>query len=297
MPDPHRIAAAPITWGVCELPDWGTVLPADRVLDEIAVAGFAGTELGPEGYLGADALQLRDALQSRRLSLVGAFCPLPLSDADGGRGSLPSAMKLATLLAEVGCATFVAADAGDERRREIAGRVTASDALAHWEPAGETLTALAERCQSLGVRVVFHPHAGTFVETEAELDSLMAVTPVDLVGLCLDTGHIAYGGGDPVAVARRHHERVRHVHLKDVSAPVLTRVKTDAVGYADAVGDDVFTPLGSGSVDFASLVHELRDYKGWWVLEQDVRLGRLRTEQDPAANVRLSLNYLRTLLT
>src|SRR5688500_1368256 len=122
LPDPHRIAAAPITWGVCELPDWGTVLPAGRVLDEIAGAGFAGTELGPEGYLGADAWQLRDALQSRRLSLVGAFCPLPLSDADGGRGSLPLAMKLASLIGEVGCATLVAADAGDERRREIAGR-------------------------------------------------------------------------------------------------------------------------------------------------------------------------------
>lgn len=272
-------------------------MPADRVLDEIAGAGFAGTELGPEGYLGADASRLRDALQSRRLSLVGAFCPLPLSDSDGGRGSLPSVTKLASLLAEVGCETLVAADAGDDRRREIAGRVAASDALGDWAPAGETLTVLAERCLPFGVRVVFHPHAGTFVETEGELDSLMAVTPDDLVGLCLDTGHIAYGGGDPVAVASRHHARVRHVHLKDVSASVLARVRNDAVGYSDAIGEGVFTPLGSGSVDFPALVQELRNYEGWWVLEQDVRLGAPWAEQDPPANARLSLDYLRTLLT
>ena len=296
MPDPHRIAAAPITWGVCELPDWGAVLPANRVLDEIAGAGFAGTELGPEGYLGADAPQLRAALESRRLSLVGAFCPLPLSDPDGGRGSLPSVMVLASLLAEVGGTTLVAADAGDERRREIAGRVTASDARADWPRAGETLAVLAERCRPLGLQVVLHPHAGTFVETQAELDALMAVAPADLVGLCLDTGHITYGGGDPVAVARRHRARVRHVHLKDVSAPVLARVRRDAVGYADAVGEDVFTPLGAGSVDFPSLMRELREYDGWWVLEQDVRLGAPWSQQDPSANARLSLDYLRTLL-
>ena len=293
-----RIAAAPITWGVCELPDWGVVLPAERVLDEIAAAGFGGTELGPDGYLGRDAADLRHALQARRLQLVGAFCPLPLTAPDGGLSALPDALRLATLLAAVGCDTIVAADAGDERRRRIAGRVGADDAHAEWGRAAETLAVLAERCRPLGVRVVLHPHAGTHVETEAELDGLLAASPADLVGLCLDTGHIAYGGGDPAAIARRHAGRVWHVHLKDVSAAVLERVRGEEIGYERAIGEDVFTPLGAGSVDFPALIDALSTsgYDGWWVLEQDVRLGPPWSEQDPAHNARRSLDYLRGLM-
>ena len=274
------------------------MLPADRVLDEIAGTGFAGTELGPDGYLGRDAAEVRSALQTRDLALVGAFCPLPLTDPDGGRSALSDALELAALLAAVGCQTLVAADAGDDRRRGIAGRVSEAEAHGAWGRAGETLATLAERCRPLSIGVVFHPHAGTYVETEAELDGLMAASPADSVGLCLDTGHIAYGGGDPVSVARRYGRRIRHVHLKDVSAAVLERVRRDAVGYERAIGEDVFTPLGAGSVDFPSLVAELEasGYDGWWVLEQDVRLGAPWSEQDPAVNARRSLDYLNTVL-
>jgi inosose dehydratase len=270
------------------------VPPAERVLDEMAAAGFAGTELGPHGYLGRDAVEVKTALSARGLRLVGAFCPLPLTDADGGKSALPDAMKLAELLAAVGCDRIVAADAGGDRRRELAGRV--AQPHGEWGAAGETLALLAERCRPLGVGVVFHPHAGTNVETESELDGLMAATPPELVGLCLDTGHIAYGGGDSVAVARRYGERVRHVHLKDVSAAVLERVRTEGLGYERAIGEDVFTPLGEGSVDFPTLVQALDGYDGWWVLEQDVRLGPPWSQQDPAQNARRSLAYLKELL-
>ena len=281
---------------MCELPEWGMVLPAERVLDEMAQIGFRGTELGPDGYLGRDASHLRRALERRAMELVGAFCPLPLTAADGGRSALPGALELAELLAAVGCERLVAADAGDDRRRGLAGRVGPDAAHAEWGRAGETLASLAERCAPLGVSVVFHPHAGTHVETDAELDGLMAVVPPELVGLCLDTGHIAYGGGDPVAVARRFGARVRHVHLKDVSASVLRRVRNEGLGYERAIGEDVFTPLGAGSVDFPALVEALRGYDGWWVLEQDVRLGPPWSEQDPAHNARRSLDYLEGLM-
>ena len=279
---------------MCELPSWGTVLPPARVLDEIASVGFSGTELGEFGFFGATVDLTRSALRDRGLELVGAFCPLPLTDDDGGQNRLEGAVRLAETLAALNCHTLVAADSGGAGRREMAGRVASPHR--EWGRGGEVLARLAEQCRPLMVNVVFHPHAGTHVETETELDGLMAATPSDLVGLCLDTGHITYGGGDPLAVARRYRDRVRHVHLKDVSSPVIDRVRREGIVYEQAVGEDVFTPLGDGSVDFAALVDELGGYDGWWVLEQDVRLGAPWSDQDPAQNARRSLEYLRTLL-
>jgi inosose dehydratase len=125
----------------------------------------------------------------------------------------------------------------------------------------------------------------------------MTSTDPRSVGLCLDTGHLAYGGADPVAVAARYGDRVRHVHVKDVSAAVLERVRQQGIEYSEAVGEGVFTPLSHGSIDFRALVSELtgRGYAGWWVLEQDVRLGAPWPEQDPLANAKASLEYLRSL--
>ncbi|HEU5317464.1 MAG TPA: TIM barrel protein [Chloroflexota bacterium] len=294
-----RVAAAPITWGVCELPGWGAVPPPERVLDEMAAAGFQGTELGSPGFLPEDAKTLRAELHKRALQLVGAFCPLPLSAPDGGAAAIHETLGLARLLADAGCETLVAADAGDDERRAVAGRVHFDNALAEaqWHRAGAALDELADRCAPLGVRVVFHPHAGTYVETQQELDALMTATSPARVGLCLDTGHLAYGGADPVEVADRYASRVRHVHVKDVSARVLARVRDQGIEYSQAVGEGVFAPLGEGSIDFATLVRRLvaRGYDGWWVLEQDIRLGPPWPPRDPAANARNGLRYLRSL--
>jgi inosose dehydratase len=276
------------------------VPPYRQVLDEIAETGFHGTELGSAGYLPTDPLALRNELHSRALQLVGAFFPIPLHAEDAGRSALEEGVRLARFLKASGCDTLVAAEAGDERRRDAAGRVSAVDALpaSAWAHAGRTLGELATRCAGEGVRVVFHPHAGTYVETEAELDAVMAEAPDDLVGLCLDTGHVAYGGGDPVETARQYAGRVWHVHVKDVSALHLQRVRDENVPYAQAVGEGVFVPLGQGSVDFPGLVDALSQqrYPGWWVLEQDVRLGPPWPEQDPKRNAAVSLDYLRGLL-
>jgi len=295
------LAAAPITWGVCELPGWGAVPEPAVVLDEMAAAGFQGTELGSPGFLPEDPKALRAELHKRALQLVGAFCPLPLSAPDGGETALDDALALAKKLAAAGAHMLVAADAGDERRRAVAGRVHVDDTLAEaqWRRAGAFLDQLAQRCAPLDVRVVFHPHAGTYVETPQELDALMAATSPDLIGICLDTGHLVYGGTDPVDVAARYCDRVRHVHVKDVSADVLERARREKTDYSQAVGNGVFTPLGRGSVDFPRLVRGLRDrgYDGWWVLEQDVRLGSPWPDQNPAENAELSLNYLRSLFT
>ena len=299
------LAAAPITWGVCELPGWGAELPYARVLDEMAAAGFRGTELGPRGYLPAEPARLRRELSSRGLALVGAFCPVTLHLPASTQGSVQEGLALAQLLSEVECPLLVAADAGDEHRRTIAGRVREDDGLSAdaWARLAEGLADLAGRCAPLGVRVAFHPHAGTYVETEPEIETLLARTavreyPGGLVGLCLDTGHAAYGGADPVALCRRHAGRIWHVHAKDVRPAVLARVRRDGTDYPTAVGEGVFAPLGEGAVDFPALVAALRQagYRGWYVLEQDVRLGPPWPAQDPAANARRSAAYLQALL-
>ena len=166
-----------------------------------------------------------------------------------------------------------------------------------WRRFGDGLGELAARCGRLGVQVCFHPHAGTYVESPAEVDALLAVTP-EAVGLCLDTGHVAYGGGDPVAVCRRYAGRVRHVHTKDVRPDLLARVRAEGIDYSTAVGLGIFAPLGEGMVDFPALVDVLRrsGYDGWYVLEQDVRLGPPWPLQEPLANAQRSVAYLRQLL-
>jgi inosose dehydratase len=297
---PIRLAAAPITWGVCELPDWGTVPPFPTVLDEMASLGFRGTELGPPGYLPQHPEALRRELQARRLDLVGAFCSLTLHDPALAPVSLESATRLAHLLGAAGCRVLVAADEGSDARRAVAGRVTPPDGLPPdaWPRIGEGLAEIATRCAPLGVRVVFHPHAGTHVETEAEVETLLRHAPPDLVGLCLDTGHLVYGGADPVALCRRHAARVWHVHAKDVRLEVLDAVRQEGTDYATAVGRGVFAPLGEGGVDFPGLLSALSDaaYDGWIVLEQDVRLGPPWPPQRPQESARTSLTRLRHLL-
>lgn len=302
LPGRHapRIAAAPITWGVCEIPDWGEVPGVDEVLDQIAAAGFTGTELGPDGFLPGDAAELGRVLGARGLDLVGAYCPLDYREAAAVARSHAFGLDLARRLAANGCRTLVAADSGDDRRGAVAGRVGARDGLGpdQWARLADGLAALARACAPLGVRVAFHPHAGTYVETEAEIDEVMARTPADLVGLCLDTGHVAYGGGDAVAVARRHAARIRHVHVKDAGAAVLAGVRATGVSYPESVGRGAFVPVGEGVVDFAGLAAVLREagYDGWYVLEHDIRRGAPWPEQDPQANAIRSRDRLQALL-
>jgi inosose dehydratase len=295
-----KLAAAPITWGVCELPNWGTVPPYQRVLDEIAATGYAGTELGPPDYLPADPVALKRELSARNLALVGAFCPVRFHDAAAAPQSLDQALTFARFLADAGCEFLVAADAGSDERRAIAGRVPPEAILPPeaWQRFGDSLAELARRAAPLGVKVVFHPHAGTHVETLAEIDALFSRLPADAVGLCLDTGHVAYGGGDPVAVCRQYVDRVWHVHTKDVRQDVLDRARREHLAYEDAVGQGVFAPLGEGIVDFPAIVSTLESagYQGWYVLEQDIRLGPPWPEQDPRANAEQSAHYLRRLI-
>ncbi len=268
-----KLGTAPISWGVCEVPDWGVVLPAARVLDEVAELGYAGIELGPWGYLPKDAATLGKELRRRSLALAGAFCPVTLHDPERYDEQLAYAMDTARLLADLGAPVLVLAEAGDRDRARIAGRVGADDRRFRddeWQRANE----IARRAKELGLVTAFHPHAGTYVETPVETAELLRRTDPALVGLCLDTGHVYYGGGDPLALLRRDPGRVRHVHLKDVHRERYERALARRLDFTAAVGTDVFVPVGAGAIDMKGLLGTLRDaaFTGWLIVEQDIRI-------------------------
>lgn len=294
-----RLGNAPVSWGVYE---------ADRpnppyavVLDGIARAGYEGTELGPYGYLPTDPEALERELRARSLSLGSSFVALPLDDEAARPHAVEHALKVARLLASQGVGKLIVADDEDPARARIAGRVPENGGAgwsdAQWRTATETLDALGRALrEQMAMRLVVHHHAGTFIETPAEIERLLAGTDPDLVGLLLDTGHATYGGGDPVALLQRHGERVRYVHLKDVAAAELERVRTSDIAMDEAWRRGVFCPIGDGVVDFARLVEALRalDYAGWAIVEQDVvpdAEGRLRP--DPFESAVRSRQWLR----
>jgi inosose dehydratase len=293
-----RVGNAPVSWGVYEADRPNP--PFGDVLDAIARAGYEGTELGPYGYLPTDPAPLARELSARGLALGSSFVPIPLEDETARSASLAHALRVARLLASQGVRELIVADDEDERRARIAGRVNGNGqgwSDAQWRAAAGTLDALAARLRDeLGMTVVVHHHAGTFVETPAEVERLLEQTDAGTVGLLLDTGHYVYGGGDPLDLLRRHGARVKYVHLKDARGSELERVRATDIAMDEAWRRGVFCPLGEGVVDFPGVVEALRarGYQGWLIVEQDVvpdAQGRLRP--DPFQSAAHSRAYLR----
>ncbi|HUG54522.1 MAG TPA: TIM barrel protein [Vicinamibacteria bacterium] len=288
-----------MSWGVYEAD--GLNPPYRDVLDGIARAGYEGTELGPYGYLPTAARELEAELRARGLALGSSFVPLALEDPGRREESVAAALGVARLLATQGVRELILADDEDPIRAGQAGRVpgdgSAGFSEGQWREAVATLHAVARALrEQLAMRVVVHHHAGTFIETPQEIDRLLARTEPELVGLLLDTGHAVYGGADPLDLVARHGDRIRYVHLKDVRADLLARVRTTDMPMAEAWRRGVFCPLGEGLVDFPRLVEALRAraYDGWLIVEQDVvpdEDGRLLPE--PFASARRSRAYLR----
>jgi inosose dehydratase len=293
-----RVGNAPVSWGVYEAD--GKNPPFAQVLDAIARAGYEGTELGPYGYLPTEPAALGRELSARHLRLGSSFVPVPLEDPGRREHSVAAALQVAGLLAAHGVRDLIIADDEDPQRTRIAGRVGRNGGGwddARWREAVRTLDAIAHAVdRAHHMRVVVHHHAGTFVETPEEIDRLLKETDADRVGLLLDTGHAAYGGGDPVDILRRHRERVRYVHLKDARKDELDRVRRTDITMQEAWKRGVFCPLGEGVVDFPALVETLRGrgYDGWLIVEQDVvpdAQGRL--EPEPFQSAVRSREFLR----
>lgn len=277
-----KIANAPCSWGVLEFGLDGESPDYTQVLNEMQTIGYRGTELGDWGFMPTDPVELRDELVARELTMLGAFVPVALADPEAHVKGEMSALQHALLLADVGGNTpfiVLSDDNGTvEQRTQHAGRIRPEHGLTQqaWDTyvAGVHRIAQAVRNET-GLRTVFHHHCAGYVETPTEVDTLMQRTDPDLVGLCFDTGHYRFGGGDPFDIFDRHADRIWHVHFKDCSPEIATRSCSEEWDYFKSVGNGVFCELGKGDVDFPAFIAELRKrtYDGWIVVEQDVLPG------------------------
>jgi len=284
----NRLAAAPISWGVCEVPGWGHQLPAERVFSEIASLGLRATELGPIGYLPFEPAAIREQLDRHGLRLVGGFVPLVLHERSLDRARA-AAERCARVLAEAGADIFNAAVVADEAWSPPLP--LDDDALGR---AARHLGEIERLVAQHGLTLALHPHVGTQVETAADVERMLALTEA---GWCLDTGHLLIGGVDPAEFARRHGERVVHVHLKDVDMAISQRMRAGELSLVQAVQAGLFRPLGDGDVRVDEVLDGLDGYERWLVLEQDTAL----TGEEPPAgrgpvvDVRKSIEYLYSL--
>jgi inosose dehydratase len=299
LPATIQVANAPCSWGVLEFDRTDSTPPYARVLDEMVETGYAGTELGDWGFLPADSSALAQELGRRRLALLGAFVPVAFPD-DADRKGEAYALRVARLLAAAGgdAPLVVLADspASVAERTALAGRIRPQHGLrpSEWRTAAALVERIAKAVrEETGLRTVFHHHCATYVETPAEIAELLDRTDAGLVGLCLDTGHLAYGGGDPRRFLAKYGDRVWHVHFKDCDPRVAADARRLGWDYHAALREGLFCELGRGAVDFPGVLRDLRGlgYTGWIVVEQDV----LPSMGSPAASAARNREYLRCL--
>lgn len=286
-----RLAGAPISWGVCEVRDWGYQMPAKRVLAEIREAGLRATELGPPGYFPADPRAVARLLDAAGLELAAGFVSPVLHRPELMDRAIYELTQVASAVAGAGGHVLVvaaAAGSGYDARQTLD------------QPGWSALLAGLSRAQEIAGRhdldLAFHPHAGTVVESAEDVGRLLELSDV---GLCLDTGHLLLGGVDTVQLAATAGSRVRHVHLKDVDGLLASRVQSGDLAYSDAVRRGLFKPLGTGVVDVRALVShfEAAGYRGWYVLEQDVMLtAEPRPGMGPVRDVRRSVVFFESLV-
>ncbi len=279
-----KIANAPCSWGALEfdLKEKSEEIGFEQVLDEIKETGYIGTELGDWGYMPTSPELLKAELDKRELALLGAFVPVAMANADKHGAGVNSALKVAELMYKAGYkdALIVLADDNGSvpERTKNAGRITASMGLSHeqWQVYAAAAEMIAKAVkEAYGLRTVFHHHCAGYVETPEEVDKLMTLTDPDVLGLCLDMGHYAFGGGDPMEALQKYGDRIWHVHFKDYS-PKAAKASREANGdYFDALKRGVFCELGKGAVNFQGVVKLLEQmgYKDWIVVEQDILPG------------------------
>ena len=288
-----KVANAPCSWGVLEFDLEGEAAGYAQVLNEIVETGYEGTELGDWGFMPTEPDRLRQEIHSRRLTLLGAFVPVMLKDPEAHAAGIEVALRTARLMAAVeGDLPFIvlADDNGKvPERTQNAGRVLREHGLneSEWEIFAEGAEKVAEAVKKeTGLRTVFHHHCAGYIERPEEIDRLMQLTDPALVGLCFDTGHYRFGGGDPGSGLQAHKDRIWHVHFKDCDPAIAARSRAENWDYFTSVRNGIFCELGKGDVDFPQIKAELESigYDGWIVVEQDVLPGMGKPKESARRN-------------
>jgi len=260
------IANAPVSYGAFELtvgimPD---VPDGDTVLDDVAGAGYSGIDLGPAGYLGAGD-DLREKLARRKLALSGGFVELPFHDEEKITGALRDLGAVldifdsAAIDAELGPKPTLAAITRDPAVKFDA---------ATWRRFGEGVERAVAVCRERGYEPTFHHETGSYVESPAEIEKVLEQTSI---GVCLDTGHLLLGGGDPTHAIRDWRGRINHLHLKDAHRAVVQQIVREGAPVSEIWHRKAFCRLGEGDLNVDAVLDEVRQfYSGWIVVEQDI---------------------------
>ncbi|MBI4736678.1 MAG: TIM barrel protein [candidate division NC10 bacterium] len=286
-----RVATAPMNWNSDDLPGLRPKMPIEQVLREMVEAGYEGTEYGTG--LPSDPKALKAMLAPHGLVLASIFCWISLEGRERQGAEIERALGIARTLAAMEVQELILGIRGDARRIALAGRVPPDGSAGltdmQWCILADGIHTLARACEPLGVRLAVHPHAGAYVETRAELETLFRLTDANALGLCVDAGHLMYGGADPVEVVEAFGPRVRYVHIKDVNPAVLALAAQNGLGFLDALRSYIFCGLGYGGVDLRRFMDALRkvQFSGWMVVEQDT------SPEPPLETARRNRRYLK----
>jgi inosose dehydratase len=283
-----RLAGAPISWGVCEVPGWGIELSPRRVLGEMQELGLTATELGSDGYLPTDPAALKDLCAEFDLEMIGGFVPLVLHQAAELDATIEAARRTAELMSAAGATVFVTSAVTDwdwGPRAEL----TADD----WNFAAKSLSIVDDIVGEFEMTQAIHPHLRTVVETRADIEALLDVSDV---GWTFDMGHMQIGGMDPLEFIDVAFDRIRHVHLKDVVMDLAAPVFAGEQSIMEGVQAGMFCNLGRGNVPIGAIVTDLeaRGYDQWYVLEQDAAITSDEPEvgAGPILDVLASIEFL-----
>jgi inosose dehydratase len=266
-----RVGTASVNWGFDPYYTWVQTPPFTQMLDEMVQAGYEGTEISYN--FPGDASEIRTELQQRNLAPAATFHAVNVRDTSRHQSAIDSSMRVADRLQELGSEVLILSDQVSQERIRVAGRASSADELSGgaWQAMADGLNKIGDRLASRGMRAVFHPHAGTYVETRAEIDRLCELTDPALLGLCPDTGHLAYAGASPEGVFADYASRIGYVHLKDVDPSKLDRVRAEHIDFVEGVRLGLFVELGRGMVSIPNIIDALRSagYSGWIIVEQD----------------------------
>ena len=287
-----KIATAPVNWNNKDVRGYRDWTPYPQIIDEMTKAGYSFTEW--DKSMAQEPDRMRGDLKARGLGIVGGFVEVDFRTSAKRDSEIARALEIGRFLNSIGGGYVVTADSGDSRRLQEAGHVDPAGGLTddQWKTFGEGLNELGKSLGNEGIRLVFHNHVGTYVETESEIERFLAVTNTDHVSWCLDSGHVTYGGGDTLRLLTKHGHRVGYVHLKDVDGAVLDRSRAGNWSFEKALQQFIFPPLGDGIARVPEVLGTLKQagYDGWIVIEQDT------TPLDPTENAERNRIYLEKLL-
>lgn len=287
-----RFGTAPVNWNNFDLVDWRPPVPFPAILDEMRAAGYVSTEW--DASFGTDIKLLNSAIASREMTFVGAYRWVDFVDDDRFAQDLEHLAEFFPILRAIGISNLIVSDALRPMRVANAGAIpddgSLSLALENYQTLASNLHRLADQAAPSGLAIRYHNHVGSWIETPTELATLMDHLDFGKVDLCFDTGHYAFGGGDPHAFITSHLERIGLLHLKDVDDAVLTRSRANRWSFQDALRQIIFCPLGDGGARIPEVLGLLAQHRfcGSIIIEQDTCAG------DSTATARLNLERAQT---